>query len=116
LTVDNFWNGFEKQAMNAGLIGAIGGSRKEGIEESKHRAERSAKDVERAEKLKRKSPGDYYLNPMTAGPLSNIGARLTRRHNAAMAEQPIRSSMIPLYGMIRGGKAGKDRVEKASEE
>jgi hypothetical protein len=73
------------------------------------RAEAAGHKARGAEEIRKKHLGHYALNPHAAGPLSEIGSRLSRRHHAAKAEHPYKSSMIPLYSVIKGGKAGADK-------
>lgn len=65
-----------------------------------------------AEYQKKNNKGHYYFNPTVTGPIREATSRLQRRHSASMAEKPGMTATVPLYGMIRGGKAGEDIMQK----
>jgi len=90
---------------------AIGGQSRAGREASKSRAETSGERAGFAKKIRKSNPGQYVLNPAT---LAEVGHRISRRYQASKATHPGRTSLIPLYGAIRGGKAGKDKLENKS--
>lgn len=121
-----FWEGFEKRAAGLGqpsalpqaltglgLLAAAGGlsgalaSTRKAKESNKTRAEAYGHVARDAAKARKKNLGQYLLNPEVPGPLEEVSSRLMRRHSASKAEHPVRSSMIPWYGLIRGGKAGE---------
>lgn len=79
-------------------------------ESNKASAERLAKQIKDAKDVRINNTAAYILNPTSYGPLGEATGRLFRRHYASMAEHPLRSSLIPFYGMVRGGEAGKDKV------
>jgi hypothetical protein len=106
--MNSFWDGFEKRA---GVFGAIGGETERGRLSSKRSAERAGDLVADAADARKKNLGHYLLNPVVPGPLSEGLGRLSRRHHASMAERPVASSLIPAFGMIRGGKAGESKVK-----
>ena len=66
-------------------------------------AVRTAKDI------RHNNTAGYVINPSSYGPLSEVSARLSRRHHASAAEHPHRTAAIPFYGAIRGGKAGESK-------
>lgn len=81
-------------------------------ESSKARAEALAKIIGDAKKARKSNLVQYLLNPHVPGPLSELGSRIERRYHASKAEHPLRSSIIPFYGLARGGKAGEKEIEK----
>jgi hypothetical protein len=120
--MEGFWEGFEKRARGgitavepAGLLypvnilNALGGTTPEAKKSSRDAAIALSELAGSDKELRKKHLLQYLLNPSTPGPLSEFGTRLMRRHEASKSEHPIRSSLIPLYGMIRGGKAGNKK-------
>lgn len=112
---------FAKEHPNAatalaglGVTGALGGlsATQAGRESSKARAEAQAEMIADAKKKRKSNLGQYLFNPMVPGPLSESVHRLSRRHEASRAEHPMRTALIPGYGMLRGGEAGKKKIEK----
>ena len=81
-------------------------------ESSKVRAEASAAQAADAKKARKHNLAQYLLNPHVPGPISEVGHRLMRRHHASKAESPYLTSLIPLFGEIRGGKAGEKELKK----
>ena len=63
-----------------------------------------------AAKARKESPGQYLLNPSVSGPLTEGLNRLGRRANASAKTDPWKTALIPGYGMIAGGKAGKKEL------
>jgi hypothetical protein len=115
--MSNFWIGFEKRA-GAGVLepfsavgGAIGGRTDKAKESNTVKAKAHASNVVDAKKTRKQNIMQYLINPETPGPFSEIGHRLSRRHRASMVEHPTRTALIPLYGEIRGGKAGEKDVK-----
>lgn len=121
--MEHFWEGFSKKgsasfaASAAGLVpllalggavaaGAAGARTDRGKESAKTYAESLKALVEDASKTRSTTPGQYFLNPAVPGPISEAALRLARRESASRAEHPVRTTLIPGYGMIRGGKAG----------
>jgi hypothetical protein len=107
-----FEKGFEKQAF---LLAGIGGLTPKGKESNKVKAEVSADLAADAIKARKKHLGEYLLNPAVPGPVSEALDRLSRRHYAAEVDHPILSNLIPLYGTIKGGPVGKDKIEAAKK-
>jgi len=117
--MQGFWDGFEKRARGgissiepAGLLyplnilNALGGTTPEAKKSSRDAAVALSDLAGSDKELRKKHLLQYLLNPSTPGPLTEMGTRLNRRHEASKSEHPIRTSLIPFYGMIRGGKAG----------
>jgi hypothetical protein len=117
-----FLQGFEKRARGgisglgplgivhpANIINAMGSTTDVAKEDNREAAEAIAKLVASDKKIRKKDMLQYLLNPSVPGPLTEIADRLSRRHHASTAEHPVRSNLIPLYGAIRGGKAGKPK-------
>jgi hypothetical protein len=100
-------------AARTALGGAMGAalSTDKAKESSKTKAEASAKIVKDAKKARKENFGQYLLNPAVPGPITEAAARLARRANAAKAEHPYKSSLIPGYAALKGGKAGEKDVE-----
>jgi hypothetical protein len=93
----------------AGLGGALALGGTQGAQDTyTTRAKTNALQAQNASNLRSGNLANYLFNPRAAGPLSEIASRLSRRQNAAMAEHPYLSSLIPGYGLITGGKAGEN--------
>jgi hypothetical protein len=117
-----FWDGFEKRARGGisgigpagilhplNILNAMGSTTDTAKGDNREAAEAMAKLVASDKKIRKKDMLQYLLNPAAPGPLTEIMDRLQRRHLASTAEHPVRSNLIPLYGAIRGGKAGKPK-------
>ena len=102
-------------ALASSVGNAIGGQSRVGRDTSKSRAETSGERAGHAKKVRKNNPGQYLLNPAAPGPLSEMKNRIQRRHQASKSTHPGRSSLIPLYGAIRGGAAGKKRMDDQSK-
>jgi hypothetical protein len=127
MMMEHFWSGFEKQAsrwdiakgvaqgvaLGGGIAAAHGAlsNTEKAKETSRVRAEAHGQQAADAAKTRQENLAQYMLNPHTPGPLSEVGHRLRRRHQAAKAEHPYKTALIPGYGMIAGGSAGKQHVE-----
>jgi hypothetical protein len=120
--MESFGGGFEKRARGGisplgplgllhplNIINALGSTTDVAKADNKETAESIAKLVASDKKIRNKDVLQYLLNPSAPGPLTEIMDRLNRRHWAFTAEHPVRSNLIPLYGMIRGGKTGKPK-------
>lgn len=84
---------------------------KKSKESHKNMAETLGRYIKGQKNVREKNTAGYILNPHAHGPLQEAGARLARRHHASAAEHPYRTALIPLYGAIRGGKAGEKDVK-----
>ena len=117
-----FWVGFEKQARGglsalepagflhpANILNALGATTSASKKDSRETAEATAKLVASDKHIRKNDLFEYLINPAIPGPFTEVADRLTRRHHASRAEHPVRSALIPFYGMIRGGKAGKPK-------
>lgn len=81
-------------------------------ESSKTVAEAAGSLAADAKKARKHNLAQYLLNPHVPGPLTEAVLRLQRRHHASKSEHPYRTSLIPGYGEIRGGEAGKKELAK----
>ena len=100
-----FTNGFKKLAWS------------EKTKESyKRRAEAYGILAGDAAKARKENFGQYLLNPLVPGPLSEVSTRMARRMNARGATHPKATSLIPTVGLIAGGEAGKKEMHNASSK
>lgn len=93
-------------ALGKGAYGALS-STESAKKTNKAKAEAASKLVQDAKRTRVGNISQYIANPATPGPLSELGARIARRYHASMADHPVRTSVIPFYGVTRGGKAGE---------
>lgn len=100
--------GAAAHAIGGTIHGALANT-KAGKETHKAKAEALGHVAANAKDTRKKHPGHYALNPHAAGPLSEAASRIGRRHHAAAAEHPYKSHLIPLYSVIKGGKAGAEK-------
>lgn len=98
-------------------------SREEQEENDRSREQRSKSEADiagrkgaLARKHRKKRTMEYLFNPRVKGPVSEVYHRLRRRHRASAAEKPWNTRYIPFYGKIRGGKAGKQYIQKQKED
>ncbi len=82
---------------------------------SKEKAEAYGRVGANARKNRKEDTGEYIFNPHVGGPITEVTNRLGRRHHASKIEHPTATSLIPFYGMVRGGKAGRHHIEKQKE-
>lgn len=108
--MQGFWDGFEKRSSSrsplSGLLHAVGSGTKAMKKINKRQAESYADIAHEIKNFQEKHPWRSTLDPEAPGLVEELITRGKRRYHASKAESPFLTSMMPAYGVLRGGKAG----------
>lgn len=77
-------------------------------------AEGHGEIIGQAAKARKKNTLQYLFNPAVPGPMSEISHRILRRVKASQSEAPIVSQVVPVVGLLRGGKAGLKQMHEGN--